>query len=203
MPKNRYTPEEILQHLRTVELDGGKGLAVLDPCRQLGITEQDARSASQRGTVLHAERSPDHHRTLEDSLQHGPSAQQSRGPATRSRNHPACELRTNMGGGTKTPGWSITPGNISKHLSSYHDRRWPRALDRRRYRAYPYRGFTARKSFANSLTCGSMMEEITSCILVWPTTPIQSRAQVVAAIVCFGLWTKVICWSSSTRAFTA
>jgi hypothetical protein len=97
MPKKRYTPEEIIQHLRTVELDS---------CRKLGITEQDARSASQRGTVLHAERSPDHHRTPEDSLQHGPSAQQSRGPATRSRNYPACELRTNMVGGTKTPGWS-------------------------------------------------------------------------------------------------
>ena len=108
MPKKRYTPEEIIQHLRTVELDTGKGLAVLDSCRKLGITEQDARSASQRGTVLHAERSPDHHRTLEDSLQHGPSTQQSRGPATRSRNYPACELRTNMVGGTKTPGWSVS-----------------------------------------------------------------------------------------------
>ena len=107
MPKKRYTPEEIIQHLRTVELDTDKGLAVLDSCRKLGITEQDARSASQRGTVLHAERSPDHHRTLENSLQHGPSAQQSRGPATRSRNYPACELRTNMVGGTKTPGWSV------------------------------------------------------------------------------------------------
>ena len=101
MPKKRYTPEEIIQHLRTVELDTGKGLAVLDSCRKLGITEQDARSASQRGTVLHAGRSPDHHRTLEDSLQHGPSAQQSRGPATRSRNYPDCELRTNMVGGRK------------------------------------------------------------------------------------------------------
>ena len=107
MPKKRYTPEEIIQHLRTVELDTGKGLAVLDSCRKLGITEQNARSASQRGTVLHAERSPDHHRTLEDSLQHGPSTQQSRGPATRSRNYPASELRTNMVGGTKTPGWSL------------------------------------------------------------------------------------------------
>src|SRR6185436_16890906 len=108
MPKKRYMPEGIIQHPRTVELDTGKGLAVLDSCRKLGITEQDARSASQRGTVLHAERSPDHHRTLEDSLQHGPSAQQSRGPATRSRNYPDCELRTNMVGGTKTPGWSVS-----------------------------------------------------------------------------------------------
>ena len=40
MPKKRYTPEEIFQHLRTVELDTGKGLAVLDSCRKLGITEQ-------------------------------------------------------------------------------------------------------------------------------------------------------------------
>jgi putative transposase len=39
MPKKRYTPEEVIQHLRTVELDTGKGLAVLDACRKLGITE--------------------------------------------------------------------------------------------------------------------------------------------------------------------
>jgi len=40
MSRARYTPEEILQHLRTIELDTGKGLAVLDACRKLGITEQ-------------------------------------------------------------------------------------------------------------------------------------------------------------------
>ncbi|MGH7489890.1 MAG: transposase [bacterium] len=40
MPSKRYTPEEILQHLRTVELDTGTGLAVLDACRKLGVTEQ-------------------------------------------------------------------------------------------------------------------------------------------------------------------
>ncbi len=40
MPKKRYTPEEIIQHLRTVEPDTGKGLAVLNACRKLGITEQ-------------------------------------------------------------------------------------------------------------------------------------------------------------------
>ena len=40
MPKKRHTAEEIIQHLRTVELDTGKGLAVLDSCRKLGITEQ-------------------------------------------------------------------------------------------------------------------------------------------------------------------
>ena len=40
MPRKRYTPEEIVQHLRTVELETSKGLAVLDACRKLGITEQ-------------------------------------------------------------------------------------------------------------------------------------------------------------------
>ena len=40
MPKKRYTPDEIIQHLRTVELETGKGLPVLDACRKLGITEQ-------------------------------------------------------------------------------------------------------------------------------------------------------------------
>ena len=40
MPKKRYTPEEIIQHLRTVELETGKGVPVLDVCRKLGITEQ-------------------------------------------------------------------------------------------------------------------------------------------------------------------
>ena len=39
-PKKQYTPEEIIQHLWTVERGTGKGLAVLDACRKLGITEQ-------------------------------------------------------------------------------------------------------------------------------------------------------------------
>jgi putative transposase len=38
--RKRYTPEEIIQHLRTIELETGKRLAVLDACRKLGITEQ-------------------------------------------------------------------------------------------------------------------------------------------------------------------
>jgi hypothetical protein len=45
MPRKRYTPEEILIHLRTVELDTGKGLAVLDACRKLGIIEQKCGSS--------------------------------------------------------------------------------------------------------------------------------------------------------------
>jgi len=39
MPKTRDTPEEILQHLRTVELETSQGLAVLDACRKLSMTE--------------------------------------------------------------------------------------------------------------------------------------------------------------------
>ena len=49
MPKKRYTTEEIIQHLRTVELETGKGLAVLDACRKLGITEQKCESSSSTG----------------------------------------------------------------------------------------------------------------------------------------------------------
>ena len=45
MPKKRYTPEEIHQHLWTVELEAGKGLAVLDACRKLGITEHRCGSS--------------------------------------------------------------------------------------------------------------------------------------------------------------
>ena len=40
MPRKWSTPEETLHHLRTVELDTGKGPAVLDACRKLGITGQ-------------------------------------------------------------------------------------------------------------------------------------------------------------------
>ena len=40
MGPKRYTPDEIIGHLRTVELETGKGLPVLDACRKLGITEQ-------------------------------------------------------------------------------------------------------------------------------------------------------------------
>jgi putative transposase len=40
MPKKQHTSEEIIQHLRTVELEAGRGPAVLDACRKLDITEQ-------------------------------------------------------------------------------------------------------------------------------------------------------------------
>ena len=40
MTRKRYTAEDISGHLRTVEIETGKGQAVLEACRQLGITEQ-------------------------------------------------------------------------------------------------------------------------------------------------------------------
>lgn len=40
MPRKSYTPEEIIQHLRTVELESGKGGTVGEACRKVGITEQ-------------------------------------------------------------------------------------------------------------------------------------------------------------------
>ena len=119
MPKKRFTHEEIIQHLRTVELETGKGLAVLEACRKLEITEQNAGTVPQRRTVLHAEGSANSDGTLADSLQHGPSTQQSRGPATRSRNPLACELRTNIVGGIKTPGWSLTPTPLQAGTSRW------------------------------------------------------------------------------------
>ena len=40
MARKRYTAEEIIGHLRTLEIEMGKGLAVVEACRKLGITEQ-------------------------------------------------------------------------------------------------------------------------------------------------------------------
>lgn len=40
MARKRYTAEEIIGHLRTIEIEVGKGPAVVDACRKLGITEQ-------------------------------------------------------------------------------------------------------------------------------------------------------------------
>ena len=40
MARKRYTAEEIIGHLRTLEIEMAKGLAVVEACRKLGITEQ-------------------------------------------------------------------------------------------------------------------------------------------------------------------
>ena len=40
MPRKRYTPEEIIQHLRTVELEQGKGLKLDQAAKKIGVTPQ-------------------------------------------------------------------------------------------------------------------------------------------------------------------
>ena len=40
MARKRYSAEAIIGHLRTLEIEMGKGLVVVEACRKLGITEQ-------------------------------------------------------------------------------------------------------------------------------------------------------------------
>ena len=40
MGRKRFTPEDIIGHLRTVEIEAGKGVVVQDACRKVGISEQ-------------------------------------------------------------------------------------------------------------------------------------------------------------------
>ena len=40
MAWKRYTAEEIISQLRTVEIETAKGIGIVDACRKLGITEQ-------------------------------------------------------------------------------------------------------------------------------------------------------------------
>ncbi len=38
MARKRYTPEEIIQHLRTAEIEQGKGLTQEEAARKIGVT---------------------------------------------------------------------------------------------------------------------------------------------------------------------
>ncbi len=40
MPKKRYTPEEIIIHLRTVEIEQAKGTKLEEAARKVGVTLQ-------------------------------------------------------------------------------------------------------------------------------------------------------------------
>lgn len=40
MGRKRFTAEEIIQHLRTVELEQGKGLKLAEAARKVGVTMQ-------------------------------------------------------------------------------------------------------------------------------------------------------------------
>lgn len=39
MARNRHSPEEIIKHLRTVEIDSSKGFSLESSCRKIGISE--------------------------------------------------------------------------------------------------------------------------------------------------------------------
>jgi hypothetical protein len=43
MARKRYTAEEIIGHLGTIEIETGKGFGIAEVCRKLGITEQNCR----------------------------------------------------------------------------------------------------------------------------------------------------------------
>ena len=50
MPKKRHTTEEIIQHLRTVEIEQAKGLSLEEASRKVGVTSQTiARWRSEYG----------------------------------------------------------------------------------------------------------------------------------------------------------
>lgn len=40
MPRKRFSPEEIIQHLRTVELEQGRGLTLEEASKKVGVTSQ-------------------------------------------------------------------------------------------------------------------------------------------------------------------
>lgn len=40
MPRKKYSPEEIISNLRTVEIETGRGTTIDDACRKLGFTEK-------------------------------------------------------------------------------------------------------------------------------------------------------------------
>lgn len=40
MPKKRYSPEEIIQHLRTVEIEESKGTTAEEAARKVGVAPQ-------------------------------------------------------------------------------------------------------------------------------------------------------------------
>ena len=53
MARKRYTAEEIIGQLRTIEIELGKGLGVVDACRKLCITEQELRDELLNGELFY------------------------------------------------------------------------------------------------------------------------------------------------------
>ena len=52
MARKRYTAEEIIGHLRTIEIETGKGLGIAEACRKLGITEQTYENELLNGELF-------------------------------------------------------------------------------------------------------------------------------------------------------
>ena len=53
MAKKRFTPEQIIQHLRTVELEQGKGLKLDQAAKKVGVTPQTiARWRNEFGGLI-------------------------------------------------------------------------------------------------------------------------------------------------------
>lgn len=40
MPAKRYSPEQVITHLRTIEIENAKGTSIEECCRKVGITLQ-------------------------------------------------------------------------------------------------------------------------------------------------------------------
>ena len=40
MPRKRYSPEEIIQHLRTVEIEQGRGVTLEEAAKKVGVSLQ-------------------------------------------------------------------------------------------------------------------------------------------------------------------
>ena len=49
MARKRYTAEEIISQLRTVEIETAKGIGIVDACRKLGSTEQSSGTTFSMG----------------------------------------------------------------------------------------------------------------------------------------------------------
>jgi hypothetical protein len=52
MARKRYTAEEIIRHLRTVEIETAKGIGIVDACRKLGSTEQSSGTTFSMGNAF-------------------------------------------------------------------------------------------------------------------------------------------------------
>ena len=48
MPRKRHQAEEIIQHLRTVEIEQSKGLSLEEIARKIGVTKTTGPSSSPR-----------------------------------------------------------------------------------------------------------------------------------------------------------